>query len=140
MIPHDTGHDVTTYHDISCDITYIPWYTTSLRIHHANRNSTKTHRLVAVYCFFRVCLSPHLGLSSVCLFCRPESFCCPSAVHIMGLTVPPAKSNLVPSGLGLLPERMYVCFVSFFFFLCFVFFLSLSFFLLDAWYLVLLRL
>ena len=65
-----------------------------------------------------------------------SSFCCPSAGHIIGLTVPPANSDLLPSGLGLLPERMYV-FDSFFFFFSFLFF---SFFpcLFDTWYLVLL--
>ena len=54
----------------------------------------------------------------------------------MGLTVPPANSNLVPSGLGLLPEhvRLFLFHFSFHF----LFFLSLSNFLLDTWYLVLL--
>ena len=102
--------------------------------HQANTNSTKTHHLVVVYsCFFRLCLCPHLGLSSVWPFL--SSFCCPSAGHIIiGLTVPPANSSLVPSGLGLLPERMFVLFH--FSFYLFIFFHSLSFLLLDTWYLV----
>ena len=43
-----------------------------------------------------------------------SSFCCPSVGHIIGLTAPPANknSNIIPSGLSLLPERMFV-FVSF---------------------------
>ena len=53
-----------------------------------------------------------------------SSFCCPSAGHIIELTVPPANSHLLPSGLGLVPERMYVFGSSFIFF---VFFPSLSF-------------
>ena len=90
-------------------------------IHQENTNSTKTHHLVAVYSsFFRLCLCPHLGLSYVGPFL--SSLCCPSAGHIIGLTVPPANSNLVPSGLRLLPDRMFV-FASFFFsFLFFSFF------------------
>ena len=119
------------YHDIYRD-------TISHRItskDQANTNSMKTHHLVAVFsCFFRPCLCPHLGLSSVWPF--SSSFCCPSAGHIIGLTVPPANSSLVPSGLGLLPE--HVCLFLFHFSFYFLCFLSLSFFLLDTWYLVLL--
>ena len=50
-----------------------------------------------------------LSLPSSLLVLRPalsSSFCYPSAGHIIGLTVPPAKSNLVPPGLGLLPEHL----------------------------------
>ena len=100
--------------------------------HQANTNSTKTHHLVAVFsCFFKLCLCPHLGVSSVWPF--SSSFCCPSAAHIIGLTVPLANSNLVPSGLGLLPERMFVfVLLSIFFFCC-----SLSFpVFFPSWYLV----
>ena len=122
------SRSIPMYHSVSHRIT---------SKHQANANSTKTHHLVAVYsCFFRLCLRPHLGLSSVWPF--SSSFCCPSAGHIIGMTVPPANSNLVPSGLGLLPERMFV-FVSFctLFYTKYILFLSLSFFLLDTWYLVL---
>ena len=132
VISHETGHDVTIYRDIRCDITH----TRSPRdTRHTNPSSTKTHYLVAVYsCFFRLCLCPHLGLSSVWHFL--SYFCCPSAGHIIGLTVPPANSNLVPSRLGLLPERMFV-FSHFSIFFSLLFFFP-SLFLLDTWYLVLL--
>ena len=82
--------------------------------HQANPNSTKTHHLVAVYsCFFPLYACPHLGLSSVWLFL--SFFCCPPGhIIIIGPTLSPANSNLVPSGLGLLPKRMYVCFCSIF--------------------------
>ena len=116
---------IAIYHAMSHQIT---------SKHQANTNSTKTHHLVAVYsCFFRLRLCPYLGLSSVWLFL--SSFCCLSAGHIIGLTVPPANSNLVPSGLRLLPERMFVLFHFSFFFFCF-FCLPLSFFLLHTRYLV----
>ena len=64
-------------------------------------------------------LCPHLGLSSV----RPSSssFCCPSDGHIIGLTLP-VNSNLVCSGLGLLPERMMLLLFHFFLFFVFYFF------------------
>ena len=73
VISHDTGHDVTIYRDIPCDITH----TRSPRnTRHTNPNSTKTHHLVAVYsCFFRLCLCPHLRCVRVAFFCRS------SAVH-----------------------------------------------------------
>ena len=54
-----------------------------------------------------------VSLPSSCLVfrlvfsCRPSVG--PSAGHIVGLIVP-ANSNLVPSGLGLRPERMFVSF------------------------------
>ena len=107
---------IAIYHAISHRIT---------SKHQVNTNSTKTHHLVAVYsCFFRLCLCPHLGWFSVRHFL--SSFCCPSAGHIIGLTVPPANSNLVPSRLGLLPERMFVLFhfsflLSFYYFRLFFF-------------------
>ena len=117
---------IAIYHAISHRIT---------SKHQVNTTSTKTHQLVAVYsCFFRLCLCPHLGLSSVWHIL--SSFCCPSAGHIIGLTVPPANSNLVPSRLGLLPERMFV-FSHFSIFFSLLFFFP-SLFLLDTWYLVLL--
>ena len=80
-------------------------------------NSTKTHHLVAVYSsFFRLCICPRLGCVRLDFL---SFFCCPSAGHIVGLTLSPANSNLVPSGLGLLPECMHVCFcfIALFFFL-----------------------
>ena len=112
--------DTISRYIVSCDIAwYGAWYHDISRYtmrhhthritskHQANKNSTKTHHLVAVYsCFFRLCLCPHLGWFSVRHFL--SSYCCPSAGHIIGLTVPPANSNLVPSRLGLLPERMFV--------------------------------
>ena len=64
-------------------------------------------------------------------------FCCPSAGHIIGLTVSPANSNLVPSGLGLLPERMHVCFCFIFHFFLFCSFSCLFSFLIsgiNTWY------
>ena len=80
--------------------------------------------------FFRLCLCPHLGLSSVWPF--SSSFCCPSDGHIIGLTVPPANSNLVPSGLGLLSEHVRL---SLFHFSFFSFFPCLFFFLIPGiWY------
>ena len=72
-----------------------------------------------VLLFFRLCLCTHLGFSSVGSL--PSSFCCPSHGHIIGLTVQPANSNLVPLGLGLLPEHVRLFFVSFFIFIFFSF-------------------
>ena len=120
MIWDMISRHIATYHATSHRIT---------SKHQVNTNSTKTHHLVAVYsCFFSALSLPHLGLSSVWHFL--SSFCCPSAGHIIGLTIPPPNSNLVPSRLGLLPERMLFCFIFRFFFL---FFLSVSF---PSWYLV----
>ena len=120
-------YDITKYRDTSCDIK------PDTSKHQANANLTKPCHLVAVYSwFFRLCLCPHLRLSSVWPF--SSCFCCPSARHIIGLTVPLANGNLVNSGLGLPPERMMFVFVSFFTFLPFFF---LFVFLLDTWYLVL---
>ena len=101
--------------------------------HQEHTNSTKTHHLVAVYsCVVRLCLCPHLGLSSVWPF--SSTVCCPSAGHIIGLTVP-ANSNLVPSGLGLLPERMMFVLFQLFFFSFFFFFPGLySFLISGTWY------
>ena len=123
VISHDMGCDITTYRDISCDITPDHLET------QVNTNSTKTHHLVVVYTCFFGCLCPRLGLPSVWYVL--SSFCCPSAGHTIGLTVPPANSNLVPSRLGLLPERMFVLFhFSIFFFFLSVFF----FFIPGTWY------
>ena len=62
------------------------------------------------------CLLSLLALSPAWLFL--SSFCCPSDGHIVGLTVPLAIINLIPSWFGLLPECMIVfvpsfCFRSF---------------------------
>ena len=125
VISHDMGYDVTNiaiYHAISHRIT---------SKHQANTNSTKpTTSSRSTIFFFLLCFCPDLGLSSAWPFL--SSFCCPSAGHIIRLTITPANSNLVPSGPGLLPERMFVS-ISFFFLLLF-----LSFFFLDTWCLVLL--
>ena len=89
-------------------------YHTALPQNTSKTTSTKTHHLVAVYYLFLApWLCPLVGWSPVWLF--SSSLYCPSARHIIGLTVSPANSNLVPPRLGLLPERMFV-FVSFFIF------------------------
>ena len=129
MISHEMGYDITIYRDISYDITPEDLGTPGEYKFHENPPPR-----CGLLLFFRLCLCPHLGLSSVWHFL--SSFCCPSAGHIIGLTVPAAKSNLVPSRLGLLPERMFVLFHFSISFLLFSFFPSL--FLLDTWYLILL--
>ena len=103
------GYDITIYRDISYDITPEDLGTPGEYKFHENPPPR-----CGLLLFFRLCLCPHLGLSSVWHFL--SSFCCPSAGHIIGLTVP-ADSNLVPSGLGLLPERMMFvfCFILFYF-------------------------
>ena len=131
VISHDMGYDITKYRDISCNIT-----PDHLETPQVNTNSTKTHHLVAVYfCFF--------GFVSALILACPRSgifssfFCCPSDGHIIGLTVSPANSNLVPSRLGLLPERMFVLllFSIFFSFLFFSLFPCLFSFLIPrTWY------
>ena len=129
LISHDTRYDARSRYIMR----YHKHGITSK--HQANPKSTKTHHLVAVYsCFSRLCLRPHFGLSSVWPFL--SSFFCSSAWHIIGLTVQPANSNIVPSGLGLLPECMYACFCFIFYFISFLLILSLFFFLLDTWYLL----
>ena len=118
------GYDITIYRDISYDITPEDLGTPGEYKFHENPPPR-----CGLLLFFRLCLCPHLGLSSVWHFL--SSFCCPSAGHIIGLTVPAAKSNLVPSRLGLLPERMFVLFhFSIFFFFLSVFF----FFIPGTWY------
>ena len=100
--------------------------------HEANTNSTRTHHLDAVYsCFFCfVSASSWLVLRLAFFVVLLLSI---SWTHVTGLTVPPANSNLVPSGLGLFPDRMFVLLHFSFSFS----FLSPSFFLLDnTWYLV----
>ena len=106
------GYDTTMHRDMLCDITPDHLQTPG------KHNSTKTYHLVVVCSYFcRLCLRPHLGLSSVWNF--SSSFCCPSTGHIIGLTVP-ENNNLVPSGLILLPERvMFVIHSSFILFLLF---------------------
>ena len=124
VISHDTGHDVTIYRDIPCDITH----TRSPRnTRHTNTNSTKTHHLLAVYSsfFFRLCLCPHLGCVRLAFFV--VLLLSISWTHHRTDRISPANSNLVPCGLGLLPERMHVCFCFIFSLFLFSFF-SLSFF------------
>ena len=122
MISHDKGYDITIYRDISCHIT--PDHP---------ETGKQTLNPVAVYCLFWLsvfalflaCPSSVLPFFVVLLFIN-------GAGHIIGLTAPQANknSNLVPSGLGRLPERMYVrlCFIHLFVLFSFKFFLlSLSF-------------
>ena len=79
-----------------------------------NTRQKKLHRKPSPCCgllfVLAPCMCPLLVLSPVGPFL--PSFCCPSAGHMIGLTEPPANTNLVPSPLGLLPERM-IGFVSF---------------------------
>ena len=76
-----------------------------------------------------------LPSSWLALWAFSSSFCCPSDGHIIGLTVPPANSNLVPSGLGLLPEHLRLFLFHFSSFLYFSFFTCLfSFFIPGTWY------
>ena len=131
VISHGLGYDITIYRDMSCDITLNHLETPGK--YKFNENPPPRCGLLL---FISALSLPHLGLSSVWPF--SSSFCCPSAGHIiqLGLTVP-VNSNLVPSGLGPLLERMmFVLFrFSFFYFLLFI---SMFVFLLDTWYLVLL--
>ena len=106
------GHDTTIPIAIRCQ-TGSPRNTRQIQIH---RNPPPR---CGVLLFFRLCLCTHLGFSSVGSL--PSSFCCPSHGHIIGLTVQPANSNLVPLGLGLLPEHVRLFFVSFFIFIFFSF-------------------
>ena len=123
----------TWYHDMSRSIIRYRTTPDHLETPGTNKsNFNEKYHLVAVYSsFFRLCLCPHLARVRLAFFLL--SSCCPSAGHIIRLTVSPSNSNLVPLGLGLLPERMRVCFVSFFIF--FISFLSLPLFF-PSWYLV----
>ena len=114
VISHDMGHDITIYHAIS----------------HRTTQNQQTRNLVAVsqgtFSFGSV-----FALFLACLSSAPtfmSAFSCSSAGNLVGLTAPPAdgNSNLVSSGLGLLPERLcMLVFVSYVFF--FPLFISLSF-------------
>ena len=116
MISHDMGYDVTIYlsRDISCDIT--PDHLETPRKYKFTENPPPRCGLLL---FFSA-----LSLPSSWLVLRLPFFCRLSVVHELdtsfccGLTVPPANSNLVPSRLDLLPERMFVLFhfSNFFFF------------------------
>ena len=130
VISHDTGHDVTIYRDTPCDITH----TRSPRnTRHKPKFIENPPPRCGLLLFFSTLSLPSSWLA---VFVWPflSFFCCPSAGHIIRLTVSPANSNLVPSGLGLLPERMHVGFCFIFNFFSLLFILSLSFFLLDTWY------
>ena len=133
VISRDTGHDVTIYRDMPCDITH----TRSPRNtrHKSKSNENPPPRCGLLFVFFGF-----VSALILAVFVWPflSFFCCPSAGRIIGLTVSPANSNLVPSGLGLLPERMHVSFCFIFHFFSLLLFLSLSFsFLIPAintWY------
>ena len=95
------GYDITIYRHIWCDIT--PEHPKTPGQNNFNENRP--------YCcglrfFFVPCLCPPLALSPAWPFL--SSFCCPSHGHVVGLTVPPANINLVPSRLRLLPQCMIV--------------------------------
>ena len=129
LYSHDMGHDVTIYRDISCDITHTRPPRNTRHKSKFNENPPPRRGLLL---FFSAVSLPSSWMCSSGLFLSFS--CCPSAGHIIGLTVSHANSNLVPSGLGLLPERMHVFF--FFHFSFSPFFPCL--FSLDTWYLVLL--
>ena len=82
--------------------------------HQAKTTSTTTDHHVAGLLLFWLLVSPRSlpGLPPA-LFLL--SLCCPSAGHIIGLTVPPVSTNLVPSRLGLLPQCMIVLVPIFYF-------------------------
>ena len=96
VISHDVGYDITIYRDISCEIK--PDHLETLGKHKLNENPPPRCGLLL---FFSALSLPSswlvLGLAFFVVFR------CPSAGHIIGLTVPPANSNVVPSRLSLLP-------------------------------------
>ena len=94
------GYEITISRDIACDIT--PDDPKTPGKNNFNENSPPC-------CGLRFALAPGLcllALSPAWPFL--SSFCCPPDGHIIGLTVPPANTYLVPSQLGLLPECMIV--------------------------------
>ena len=103
------GYYTVIYRDISCDIT--PHHSKAQAQHNFNKDRPPC-------CGLRFAFGPFLcaplALSPACPFF--SSSCCRSDGHIIGLTVPLANINLVPSWFGLLPECMVV-FVAFFYFL-----------------------
>ena len=115
VISHDTYG--TWCHDISrCTLRYHTHQITSkhqaqklIRIHRKPTTSLRS----ALVCFSDFVSALVLGV-----FVWPflSFFCYPSARNIIGLTIPPASSNLVPSGLGLLLSARMLVFSSFFFF------------------------
>ena len=111
-ISHDMGHDITTDRDISFDIT--PDHLETPGKCKFNENPPPRCGLLL---FFSA-----LSLPSSWLILRLAFFVVLLlSISWIALTVLPANNNLAPSGLSLLPERMFV-FVSLFFF--FSFFIS----------------
>ena len=90
VVSHDTGYDITIYPDIQCDIT--PDHPKA-----QGKNNVNENRLPCCGPRFALasCLCPLLALSPAWPFL--SSVCCPSDGHIIGLTVPLANINLVPS-------------------------------------------
>ena len=80
---------ITIYGDTSCDMTRDHPKTPGK--HNFNENRPPC-------CGLRFALAPCLCLPLALSPAGPfwSSFCCPSDGHIMGLTVPPVKINLVP--------------------------------------------
>ena len=124
VISHDMGYDITIYRDVSCDIT--PDHLKSPGENNFNENRPPCRCLRFD---LGPCLCPPLALSPTWPFL--SSFSCPSGGHIIGLTVPLANINLVPSWFGLLPECMIV-FVPYLRFLSFP--VSFTFLLYIEWY------
>ena len=126
--PKNSGYkyDTISRYTVSCDIAlygtcldisryslryHIHQITSKNQAHKSKFNENPPPRCGLLFVFFGF-----VSALILAVFVWPflSFFCCPSAGHIIGLTVSPANSNLVPSGLGLLPERMHVCF-------CFIF-------------------
>ena len=116
--PHNSGYgcDTSMYPNLLYNMIWdmIPTsiaicYAISHRItarHQENTTSTKTDHLVAAYVLLWLLVSAFLALSPAWPFL--SSFCCPPDRYIIGQTVPPANTNIVPSRLALLPECMIV--------------------------------
>ena len=115
VISFDTAHYVTIYRDTPYDISHT-------RLPRNTRHKISTHRkpttsLRSSHFFLALSLpSSWMCSSGICL----SFFCCSPAGHIIGLTVSPANSNPLPSGLGLVPERMHGCFCLIFIFFSFL--------------------
>ena len=119
------GYDITIYRHVSCDITPNYLETPGKYKQIQQKPTTSLQSALAFFGF----------VSTLILACLPSGFFVAILSSIIGLTVPPANSILVPSGLGLLPEGMFVFVFIFHFFS----FLSFPFFfLLDTRYVVLL--
>ena len=110
------GHDVMIYRDIPCDITNTrsPRNTRQKILTQIQRKRTTSLRSTLV--FFRMLSLPSSWVCSSGLFCRSSAIHQLETSYEVGLTIPPANSNLVPSGLGLLLSACMLVFFSFFFF------------------------